>query len=186
MVGSVSVVCPTRRKLILGLGGLAAYSVAPKKSKANQNMLGMRNLGFYNIHTREYDQGSYWVDGFYQPDMLDSFSHILRDHRQNLAAPMDRRLFDLLYKLKETLNVSEEFHIISGYRSPKTNQMLASRSSAVAKKSYHMRGRAIDIAIPSIKLSHVREAALSLKLGGVGYYPKSGFIHLDTGPIRRW
>lgn len=182
----MSVVCPTRRRIILGLGGLAAYSVAPKKSRASQNVLGMRNLGFYNIHTRERDQGSYWVNGFYQPETLDSFSHILRDHRQNLAAPMDKRLFDLLYNLKETLNVSEDFHIISGYRSPKTNQMLARRSSAVAKKSFHMQGRAIDIAIPGVRLSHVREAAISLKLGGVGYYPKSGFIHLDTGPIRRW
>jgi len=184
--GVVSIVCPTRRKVLLSLGGLAAYSVAPVKVKASQSVLGMRELCFYNIHTRERGQGNYWIDGLYQEDTLQSFSHLLRDHRQNLSVPMDNRLYELLYKLNRTLNVSEEFHVISGYRSPKTNQMLASKSNAVATKSYHMRGMAIDIAIPDVKLAHLREAAISLKLGGVGYYPKSGFVHVDTGPVRTW
>jgi uncharacterized protein YcbK (DUF882 family) len=184
--GAVSIECPTRRKVLLSLGGLAAYSVAPVKVQASQGVLGMRELGFYNIHTRERDQGNYWIDGLYQEDTLQSFSHLLRDHRQNLSLPMDKRLYDLLYKLNRTLNVSEEFHVISGYRSPKTNQMLAGKSNEVATNSYHMRGMAIDIAIPDVKLVHLREAAISLKLGGVGYYPKSGFVHVDTGPVRIW
>ncbi|QUM76616.1 DUF882 domain-containing protein [Moritella sp. 24] len=182
----MSIVCPTRRKVLLGLGGLAACSVASVKVQASQSVLGVKELGFYNIHTQERDQGRFWIDGLYQEDTLDSFSQLLRDHRQNLSAPMDRRLYELLYQLNKTLNISEEFHVISGYRSPKTNQMLASKSNAVATKSYHMRGMAIDIAIPDVKLSHLREAAISLKLGGVGYYPKSGFIHVDTGPVRIW
>jgi len=182
----VSIECPTRRKVLLGLGGLAACSVTPVKVQASQSVLGMRELGFYNIHTRERSQGNYWIDGLYQEDTLDSFSNLLRDHRQNQAAPMDKRLYELLYQLNKTLNVSEEFHVISGYRSPKTNQMLANKSNAVATKSYHMRGMAIDIAIPNVKLSHLRDAAISLKLGGVGYYPKSGFIHVDTGRVRLW
>ncbi|WP_026032061.1 DUF882 domain-containing protein [Moritella marina] len=182
----MSIVSSTRRKVILGLGGLAAYSVSPIKVQASQTILGERNLEFYNIHTRERAQGYYWVDGIYQEDTLNNFSHLLRDHRENLAAPMDKRLYELLYQLNKTLNISEEFHVISGYRSPKTNQMLASKSHAVATKSYHMRGMAIDIAIPDVKLSHLREAAISLKLGGVGYYPKSGFIHVDTGRVRIW
>jgi len=182
----VSIECPTRRKVLLSLGGLAAYSVAPVKVQASQGVLGMRELGFYNIHTGEHDQGNYWIDGLYQEDTLQSFSHLLRDHRQNLSVPMDKRLYDLLYRLNRTLNVSEEFHVISGYRSPKTNQMLAGKSNEVATNSYHMRGMAIDIAIPDVKLLHLREAAISLKLGGVGYYPKSGFVHVDTGPVRIW
>lgn len=182
----MSIVSSTRRKVILGLGGLAVYSVSPIKAKASLATQGNRNLEFYNIHTRERAQGHYWVDGLYQEETLNDFSHLLRDHRQNLAAPMDNRLYELLYQLNKTLNISEEFHVISGYRSPKTNEMLASKSHAVATKSYHMRGMAIDIAIPDVKLSHLREAAISLKLGGVGYYPKSGFIHVDTGPVRVW
>ncbi|MFT5808535.1 MAG: hypothetical protein ACI9LG_002852 [Moritella dasanensis] len=180
----MSIVCSTRRKVLVGLGGLAACSVLPVQ--ASQSVIGLRKLGFYNIHTREREHGSYWIDGFYQDDTLQNFSHVLRDHRQNLAAPMDNRLYELLYQLNRTLNVTEEFHVISGYRSPKTNQMLASKSNAVATKSYHMRGMAIDIAMPDVKLSHLREAAISLKLGGVGYYPKSGFVHVDTGPVRLW
>ncbi|CAM3956880.1 hypothetical protein SHAQ108633_04775 [Shewanella aquimarina] len=99
---------------------------------------------------------------------------------------MDKRLFDLLFSLKQTLQVDEDFHVISGYRSPKTNQMLASRSSGVAKKSYHMKGMAMDIALPDVNLKDLRDAAISLKLGGVGYYPSSGFVHVDTGPVRTW
>ncbi|BCV66813.1 hypothetical protein TUM17387_21720 [Shewanella carassii] len=99
---------------------------------------------------------------------------------------MDKRLFDLLFNLQQTLSVSEEIHVISGYRSPKTNAMLAGKSNGVAKKSYHMRGMAMDIAIPGVKLETLREAALSLKLGGVGYYPASGFVHVDCGPVRSW
>ncbi len=99
---------------------------------------------------------------------------------------MDIRLYDLLFKLKETLNVEDDFNVISGYRSPMTNAMLASKSRGVAKKSYHMKGMAMDIAIPDVKLSDLREAAVELKLGGVGYYPRSGFIHVDTGPVRTW
>ncbi len=185
MVVRVSEVCPTRRQLLLGLGGLATYSVVPK-AKASKSSLGVRKLGFYNRHTRERGQGDYWIDGLYQPKTLADFSHLLRDHRQNQAMPMDKRLYDLLYRLSATLNVDHDFHVISGYRSPATNQLLASRSRKVAKKSYHMKGMAIDIAVPDVKLSHLREAAISLKLGGVGYYPKSGFIHVDTGPFRIW
>lgn len=182
--GLVSIVCPTRRKVLLGLGGLAAYSVMP--AHASQSAFGTKKLEFYNIHTRERSQGDFWIDGLYQQGTLENFSHLLRDHRQNLSAPMDKRLYELLYQLNKTLNVSDEYHVISGYRSPKTNEMLASKSSAVAIKSYHMRGMAIDIAIPDVKISHLRDAAISLKLGGVGYYPKSGFIHVDTGRVRIW
>lgn len=181
----MSVVCPTRRNVLFGLGGLAAFSLAPKKVKASQSTI-KRDLRFYNIHTQERQSGDFWVDGIYQPTVLTNFSQVLRDHRQNRSAPMDKNLYQLLFQLRNELNIDDEFHVISGYRSPKTNKMLANKSHGVAKKSYHMKGMAIDIALPETKLSHMRDAAISLNLGGVGYYPKSGFIHVDTGPVRTW
>ncbi|HDS1199572.1 MULTISPECIES: DUF882 domain-containing protein [Shewanella] len=182
----MSVVCPARRQLLMGLGGAAMVSMLPSKAMASRSTKGSRYLSFYNRHTGERGDGTYWKDGHYQSNTLSQFSHLLRDHRLNLAAPMDKRLFDLLFSLQQTLSVSEEIHVISGYRSPKTNAMLAGKSNGVAKKSYHMRGMAMDIAIPGVKLETLREAALSLKLGGVGYYPKSGFVHVDCGPVRSW
>ncbi|KIO35452.1 DUF882 domain-containing protein [Shewanella sp. cp20] len=182
----MTIVCPARRQLLLGLGGVAMFSMVPSKARASRSTQGVRALGFYNRHTGERGQGSYWVDGDYQTNTLNDFNHLLRDHRQNETAPMDKRLFDLLFSLKQTLQVDEDFHVISGYRSPKTNQMLASRSSGVAKKSYHMKGMAMDIALPDVNLKDLRDAAISLKLGGVGYYPSSGFVHVDTGPVRTW
>ena len=182
----MTIVCPARRQLLLGLGGVAMFSMVPSKARASRSTQGVRTLGFYNRHTGERGQGSYWIDGDYQTNTLNDFNHLLRDHRQNETAPMDKRLFDLLFSLKQTLQVDEDFHVISGYRSPKTNQMLASRSSGVAKKSYHMKGMAMDIALPDVNLKDLRDAAISLKLGGVGYYPSSGFVHVDTGPIRTW
>ncbi|MCJ8303843.1 DUF882 domain-containing protein [Shewanella sp.] len=182
----MSVVCPTRRQLLLGLSGAAMFSMVPSKAYASRSTKGIRSLGLHNLHTGERGQGSYWVDGNYQSEILSDFSHILRDHRRNESAPMDKRLYDLLFKLKESLNIEQEFNVISGYRSPKTNAMLAAKSSAVAKKSYHMKGMAMDIALEDVRLSDLRDAAIELKLGGVGYYPRSGFIHVDTGPVRTW
>ncbi|MPY24725.1 DUF882 domain-containing protein [Shewanella psychropiezotolerans] len=182
----MSVVCPTRRQLLLGLSGAAMFSMVPSKVYASRSTKGVRRLGFYNLHTGERGQGSYWVDGNYQSEILSDFSHILRDHRRNESAPMDKRLYNLLFKLKESLNIEQEFNVISGYRSPKTNAMLAAKSSGVAKKSYHMKGMAMDIALEDVKLTDLRDAAIELKLGGVGYYPRSGFIHVDTGPVRTW
>ncbi|MCG9696521.1 DUF882 domain-containing protein [Shewanella sp. Isolate11] len=182
----MTVVCPARRQLLLGLGGVAMFSMVAPKAQASRSATGVRSLSFYNRHTGERGHGSYWVDGHYQAETLSDFNHLLRDHRANQIAPMDKRLFDLLFTLKQTLNVEHEFHVISGYRCPKTNAMLASKSNGVAKKSYHMKGMAMDIAIPGVELKDLRDAARSLKLGGVGFYPNSGFVHVDTGPVRTW
>ncbi len=184
---SVSLVCPARRQLLLGLGGAALCSLMPSEAFASRSTKkGVRDLSLFNRHTGERDDGRYWIDGKYQRKVLANFNHLVRDHRRNQAVSMDRRLFDLLYELKTTLNVDEEIHVISGYRSAKTNAMLSKQTSGVAKKSYHMRGMAMDIAIPGVNLKTLRDAALSLELGGVGYYPKSGFVHVDCGPVRHW
>ncbi|QLE85404.1 DUF882 domain-containing protein [Shewanella sp. Scap07] len=182
----MSIVCTSRRQVLLGLSGVAMYSVLPSKAHASRSTKGIRQLSFYNRHTGEQSQGRYWVDGDYQHKTLTEFSHVLRDHRRNESAPMDKRLYDFLFNLQQSVNFDEEFHVISGYRSPKTNAMLAAKSNGVAKKSYHMKGMAMDIAVPGVDLKTLREAAIELKLGGVGYYPRSGFIHVDTGPVRTW
>lgn len=139
-----------------------------------------------NLHTGERLNAAYWSNGDYSSSGLKQFNRLLRDHRQNESTRMDPKLLDLVHKLKEKLNYNGEIQIISGYRTAKTNAMLRSRSSGVAKRSYHTRGMAIDLRMPGVPLSKVRRAALDLRLGGVGYYPKSNFVHVDTGPVRRW
>ncbi|EEX66577.1 lipoprotein putative [Vibrio metoecus] len=99
---------------------------------------------------------------------------------------MDKVLFDQLSEIQFLLGTQAEVHIVSGYRSPATNKQLRSKSKGVAKKSYHMSGQAIDFRLDGVSLKKIREAAISLQAGGVGYYPKSRFIHIDTGPVRQW
>jgi uncharacterized protein YcbK (DUF882 family) len=122
-------------------------------------------------------------------DALAQLNHLLRDFRTSLEKPIDPKLFDLLHELGGTLETDQPYHIISGYRSPETNAMLRERGGAhtgVASGSLHMVGKAIDIRLPGVKLDHLRSAAASLKLGGVGFYPSSNFVHIDTGRVRYW
>lgn len=171
---------------MLGLGSAAMVSMISSPAFASRSTQGSRMLSMLNLHTREEGKGAYWIDGEYQRPILTGFDHLLRDHRANEAAPMDKRLYDFLFYLQENLKSRDTIHIISGYRSPKTNAMLAKKSGGVAKKSLHMEGKAIDIAIPGVRLDKVRDAAKELKLGGVGYYPQSGFVHVDVGRVRSW
>lgn len=139
-----------------------------------------------NLHTGERLNASYWSNGGYKSSGLKQFNRLLRDHRANEVTRMDPKLFDIVYKLKEKLNFNGEVEIISGYRSVKTNEKLRAAGRGVARRSYHTRGMALDIRMPGVPLSKLRRAALDLKAGGVGYYPKSNFVHVDTGPVRRW
>jgi uncharacterized protein YcbK (DUF882 family) len=113
----------------------------------------------------------------------------MRDFRANAIKPIDPRVFDLLHELGGTLEADQPFHIISGYRSPETNALLRERGGAatgVASHSLHMVGQAIDIRVPGVKLDHLRDAAKSLKIGGVGFYPDLNFVHVDVGRVRYW
>ena len=110
----------------------------------------------------------------------------LRDHRTGDVHPIDPQLLDLLTHLQQSVDSARAFEVISGYRSPKTNAMLASNSGGVARKSLHMQGMAIDIRLPGKRLKDLRAAALSLEAGGVGYYPSSDFVHVATGRVRSW
>lgn len=145
-----------------------------------------RRLQFYNLHTGEKISTTYWAQGEYVRDELSVINHLMRDHRSGEVANMDKHLLDLLYLLQQKVDKTGEYHIISAYRSAKTNSKLRKRSKGVAKRSLHMQARAIDIRLPGVRLKLLRQAALELKLGGVGYYPKSNFIHVDTGRPRFW
>ncbi len=111
---------------------------------------------------------------------------ICRDFRRNEIHKMDKHLFDQISLIQAELGVKAEVQIISGYRSPATNNALRARSSGVAKKSYHMLGQAIDFRLEGVNLRKVRDIAREIKAGGVGYYPSSNFVHIDTGPVRYW
>jgi uncharacterized protein YcbK (DUF882 family) len=184
------------RRSFLGLGAAtAAIALVPGRADAVDRALspsrpaGSRVLSFFNTHTGERLQAEYALGGKYQPDALSAINNILRDFRANEIKPIDPTLLDLLHELGGTLDTGQPFHIISGYRSPHTNALLRQRGggqTGVASQSLHIVGKAIDLRIPGVKLDHLRGAARSLKLGGVGYYPSSNFVHVDTGRVRYW
>jgi uncharacterized protein YcbK (DUF882 family) len=145
-----------------------------------------RKLSFYNLHTGESLNTTYWADGQYQASELTAINHILRDHRTGDVTHMDTKLLELLNVLHSKIGSKQAFQVISGYRSPKTNAALRRKSNGVAKKSMHLQGKAIDIRLPDCQLSDLHKAALSCRKGGVGYYQKSNFIHVDTGRVRHW
>jgi uncharacterized protein YcbK (DUF882 family) len=145
-----------------------------------------RALAFAHTHTGRKLELVYAEGGSYLPDALVAIDRFLKDFRTGDVHPIDPKLLDTLYQLAESVDHRGEFQVISGFRSPQTNEHLRQTSGGVAKKSYHMQGRAIDVRLTGARLANLRKAALSLKHGGVGYYPRSDFIHLDTGPIRSW
>jgi len=181
---SNELVTSRRHLLKMGLAASAMMTIHP--AWAFQSKHPERKLSFYGLHTGEKISTLYWQDGHYIPEALTDISQLLRDHRSNETHPIDTTLLDLLYHLRTSVGSNKPFDVISGYRSPSTNAMLHQNSNGVAKRSMHMLGRAIDIRLPDKQLSSLHQAALSLQSGGVGYYPESNFVHVDTGRIRRW
>jgi uncharacterized protein YcbK (DUF882 family) len=171
-----------RQVLRFGLAGICSLVGRPVLASTD----GSRSLSFENLHTNEHASITYWENGAYIPDALKALDHLLRDHRTGEVTDIDRALFDQLHRLQVMVGSSKSFQIISGYRSPRSNAMLARRSGGVSKRSYHQFGMAIDIRLPGTRLRDLRLAALSMRTGGVGYYPRSNFIHLDTGRVRFW
>ena len=182
--------CLLGRRRVLGFGlGAAALAVASplKGALAALPQSGPRTLGLVSTHTSEKITATYWRDGAYDKGALKDINYVLRDFRTGDVAQIDLQLLDLLVDLHRRSGSRKPFHIISGYRSPKTNAMLASASSGgVAKRSLHMDAKAIDIRLHDVALSDLRQTALGMKAGGVGYYPKSDFVHVDTGRVRQW
>ncbi|WP_300362216.1 YcbK family protein [Hydrogenimonas sp.] len=178
----------TRRDFIKRGGGLLAVCAFPNVILADSAVKRQeKRLSLYNIHTGEMEKATFWADGEYVAEELERLDRLLRDYRTGDIHTMDRRLFDLLHDIESHFGTAHKpFHIISGYRSPKTNEMLRKHSRGVAKQSLHMKGQAIDINLPGVELAQLRLAARRLRRGGVGYYPKSGFVHVDTGRVRYW
>jgi len=175
----------SRRSLIgLALAGSAATLTRPAFAALTES--GVRRLAFHNLHTGESLVSTYWSGGRYVAEELHNIDRVLRDFRTGEMKPMDPRLMDLLHVLQKNLDTREPFQVISGYRSPGTNEMLRHASDGVAASSLHTVGQAIDIRVPGRGLSAVRRAAMALQQGGVGYYPKSDFVHVDTGRVRFW
>ena len=139
-----------------------------------------------NLHTGETLQTCYFDGANFVESELDKINHLCRDFRRNEVFPLDKKLLTQLDNIQTLLKSNAEVQIISGYRSPATNEALRSKSNGVAKKSFHMQGKALDFRLVGVDLKDVRKAALQLKSGGVGYYPGSNFIHIDTGRVRSW
>lgn len=162
-------------------GSSALLSVCPIPSFARSIFLKpTRALWLYNTHTGETLKEVYWSHGLYLKDSLTQINRILRDHRVNEVKSIDPAVLDLVHTIQQLMDYRKPLDIISGYRSPKTNAWLRRRSHGVSKNSYHMKGKALDISFRGLLLARAQKAACSLRRGGVGYYPASGFIHVDV------
>jgi uncharacterized protein YcbK (DUF882 family) len=179
--------CVARRRFLRGvLIGVPAAVALGGPGKAFAAAVEIRSIELTNTHTGEQVAVGYFRAGTYREDSLAALNHLLRDHRSGDVAQIDRRLFDLLHDVAVLAGREPRFEVISGYRSPVTNAMLNARSNGVAKHSLHMEGRAVDVRLAGYRTDRLRDLALALKTGGVGFYRKSDFVHVDTGRVRTW
>ncbi len=176
-----------RRFLRRGAQLLMACSSAALGSPAMAALPGARTLSFDHTHTSEHIALVYAIGRQFVQQALANLNHFLRDHYSGEVGLIDPQLFDLLHRVRQELGVQEAFQVISGYRSAATNETLrTTRGGGVARHSLHMDGKAIDVRLPGVPLADLRDAALSLRMGGVGFYPREQFVHLDTGRVRSW
>jgi len=173
----------SRRRL---LGAAAAVTTVGLITPAPAISYAPRAISLYNTHTGEWLRTVYWADGHYIREAVRDINWILRDHHTDEMRPIDAGVLDVLGFLREQLDTPDPFLVISGYRSPATNMKLYLHGEGAAKHSYHIKGMAVDLRSESRSLSQVRDAAMDLQCGGVGYYTRSDFVHVDCGPIRRW
>ena len=168
------------------LGAAVAVTSVGLVSPAPAISYAPRSISLYNTHTGEWLRTVYWADGHYIREAVKDINWILRDHHTDEMRPIDAGVLDVLGMMREQLDTSDPFLVVSGYRSPLTNTQMYMHREGVAKHSYHTKGMAIDLRSERRSLTEVRDAATSLQCGGVGYYPRSGFVHVDCGPIRHW
>ncbi|WKB53079.1 YcbK family protein [Eleftheria terrae] len=181
----------SRRRFVAALAAAPSLAALPswaRAASAAPTAAGSRALKFAHLHTGERLSVEYFAQGAYLPDALAEINRLLRDFRTAEVKPIDPHLLDLLHGLAERTGTSRPFEIISAYRSPHTNEALRGKSahSGVATRSLHMTGQAMDIRLADVSLPDLRRAALSMGAGGVGYYPESRFVHVDTGRVRAW
>ncbi|MEY5100562.1 MAG: hypothetical protein RJA36_3281 [Pseudomonadota bacterium] len=176
---------PARRRFLASGAGLLAVGALPARARAS--VAERRELEFFHTHTRERLGLVYAVGDQYLDSSLRQLNRFLRDHYSGEVGHMDPLLFDQLHRVRALLGADMPYEVISGYRCPETNSRLRQTGGGgVARKSLHMEGRAIDVRLPGVPLAELRDAALSLQAGGVGYYPDLQFVHVDTGRVRRW
>ena len=166
--------------------GLISCSAKSAFAFIEETTLSDRSLSLYNPHSKENFNGIYWCDGDCVASAKENINHIMRDIRINDVKEIDLNLLDLIFAISTKLQAEEPFTVISGYRSPETNELLRKSGCGAAKNSYHIKGQAVDIRIPGYKASVLRRAAYELNIGGVGYYPTRRFVHVDVGPVRYW
>lgn len=181
----------SRRNFCRGLLGAVGASLIPASAFADMLSAQAQNnthlsLAMQSIHTGEKGTFDIVVNGAFVEEELARVDHLLRDHRTGDVQAMDRDTLMQMVNIATIIGSKTPFNIISGYRSPKTNAKLAAKSGGVAKKSHHMKGQAIDIAMPGVSIHDLSKAAQSLQAGGVGKYSSSGFVHIDSGRVRRW
>lgn len=171
-----------------GLSTLQAIASGKASNSESEKTLAEldRTISLYNTHTRETLLVTFFSNGMYNENELNRLNLFLRDHRENEVMMMDRHLFTQMWAIRSLLDTDATFEIVSGYRTPKTNEYLRGKSSGVARFSYHMLGRAIDLRLREVPTAAVRDTARQLNAGGVGYYQSSDFVHIDTGEIRHW
>lgn len=168
-------------------GSLAAVGVPARAAVSTTTSEGVRELSFAHTHTRERLSITYARAQEYMTDALGRLNRFMRDHYTGEVGQMDPALFDVLHRVQQTLRSNGSFEVISAYRCAATNGRLRlTGGGGVARRSLHMDGRAIDVRLPGVPLAELRDAALSLRAGGVGYYPGQQFVHIDTGRVRSW
>ena len=167
------------RTVLLAIG-MAAVSTL------SGNTGGERTLRFFHTHTGDSLRVVYFRQGEYDPEAFADIRVFLADWRDGEQHDLDPGLMDILWQLQQATGSIETWEVISAYRSPKTNKLLRSRSSGVASKSQHLLGKAIDVRLRGLDLKELHASARNLKLGGVGFYPASDFVHVDTGRVRYW
>jgi uncharacterized protein YcbK (DUF882 family) len=168
------------------LGAAAAVTAVAFVRPAPAVLFAPRSVSLYNTHTGEWVRTVYWADGHYIREAVRDINWVLRDHHSDEVRPMNAGLLDVIGMLRDRLECNDPFLVICGYRSPTTNHTMAMRHDGVASNSFHIHGMAIDLRSERRELTQVRNAALSLRGGGVGYYPRSDFVHVDCGPVRCW
>jgi uncharacterized protein YcbK (DUF882 family) len=146
----------------------------------------VRSLKLQIVNTGERWDGVYWRDGAYVPEATRKLDNLLRDYRAGAVTHMDPKLYDQMWELHQRLGSSEPWRVISAYRSPRTNAAARKSHRGVARNSFHIQGKALDIDLADRSVRAIRQAAMSLQAGGVGQYPRSDFVHIDTGPVRNW
>jgi uncharacterized protein YcbK (DUF882 family) len=178
----------SRRRFLKGLacGSVLAIGSPKLVQAAFSGFSAHKTLALEHHHTGETLKLTYYEQGRYIYGAMDEISYFLRDYHNGAVHSVDPALLDQLYDVKLLLGTSKPFHIVSGYRSPGTNASLRRHSRGVARQSLHMEGRAVDVRMEGVSARTIRNAALSLYRGGVGFYPRSNFVHLDTGDIRAW